>query len=156
MIKQLVTLDMSYIKRYFVVFLLCFCLIAISVLNSCLFMPKERNSLKLGVDLINALYNVNNPLSFKDTHNEILKPFVNDEILNKISVQINGNRLFYTYYGMENKKLKPIIKDATNSYIEFTLEVNGIEDDTLRAIWFKTENNKIVEFSEAILLPFPE
>lgn len=147
---------MSYIKRYFVVFLLCFCLIAISVLNGCLFMPKERNSLKLGVNLINALYNVNNPLSFKDTHNEILKPFVNDEILNRISVQINGNRLFYTYYGMENKKLKPIIKDATNSHIEFTLEVNGIEDNTLRAIWFKTENNKIVEFSEAILLPFPE
>lgn len=148
---------MNYIinKRYLIILLLCFSLVSISVLNNYLMLHTNNNSINSGIALVNALYNVNDPLTLRNNHNKILCELVNNAVLNRISVQANGNRLFYTYYNLSGKNIKPIIKEATNSHIEFTLEIDGIEDKTLYGIWYKTKNKKIIEFNEAILLPFP-
>ena len=78
------------------------------------------------------------------------------EKLGRVSIELNSNRLEYTYYNMEKatKEIKPVFTKVTDDYIEFLVSIDGEIDGRIRAIWFDVDNGKISEFKEAILVPF--
>lgn len=114
------------------------------------------NKKHLGVEFVNALYGSGGTLAdLKEGHTDKLLEVAIPEIVNRVSLETNGNRLEYTYYNIkDNDTLKPNIMTVTDRRIEFTLCVNGVDDNTLRGIWYRVKHGKISAFNEATLVPF--
>lgn len=118
----------------------------------------EEYTLKanLGKSFVEVLYHAPNLQELSNQQTEKLKQIAIDEIVGRVSIELNSNRLEYTYYNMEKatKEIKPVFTKVTDDYIEFLVSIDGEIDGRIRAIWFDVDNGKISEFKEAILVPF--
>ena len=123
--------------------------------TTCFFIQYRKDA-NIGISFVETLYNARNLSELKQNHTERLKKVATDEIVGRVSLELNNARLDYTYYGMSNatKEIKPVYIKVTNQYIEFTISLDGELDGKRRAIWFDTMNGKISKFQEATLLPF--
>lgn len=115
---------------------------------------KYISNRNLGRAFVNTLYNTSDVNLLKTKHTEDLLNVVVPEIANRVSLEENPNRLQYTYYNMEGKSIKPNYMISTDTFVQFTVKVNGMDDGIIRCIWFDCDRGKISKFSEAVLNPF--
>lgn len=148
--------DINYICGKIALKVILVILLLITVVTTANIINKKKYR-QCGIDLVYAMYEVDNVNNLLNTHNNILLNVATEEVTAHISLENNPNRLDYTYYGMTQSQIVPIIKRATDNCIEFTLSVDGIEHDDLRAIWFTVDRKtyRVNGIAEATLLDFP-
>ncbi len=114
----------------------------------------NEGSENLGIELVNALYNYNSLDELSDVQSDNLLNIMNESLVYYYSIEYNRNRIQYTYYGLESGVIKPIIHRTLDGYIEFTVSIDGVDDNILRGIWYSEHQGKITGLSEATLYPF--
>ena len=112
-------------------------------------------SKELGISLVNALYSYDSLEDLYERQSKELLKIMPENLMYRYSIEYNQNRIQYTYYGLEEGKVSPNIHKALEGYVEFSVFVNGEDDNILRGIWYAEENGMISGVSEALLYPFP-
>lgn len=141
--------NVRYIALFFFSFILLF--------TAQQYKTDDKNpSKELGISLVNALYSFDSIEDLYETQSQELLKIMTENLMYRYSIEHNRNRIQYTYYGLEEGKVSPNIHKATEGYIEFSVFVNGEDDNILRGIWYSEENGMISGVSEALLYPFPK
>lgn len=115
----------------------------------------KKPSTELGIQLVNTLYSYDSLDDLYSSQSNKLLKIMPENLMHYYSIEHNRNRIQYTYYGLEEGKISPNIHKATEGYIEFSVFVNGEDDNILRGIWYTEKDGMISGVSEALLYPFP-
>lgn len=148
---KLVTVLKSNI-RYIALFIFCFILLIIAQQYK---YNDKKPSAALGIQLVNALYSYDSIDSLYETQSKKLLEIMPENLVHYYSIGYNQNRIQYTYYGLEEGVISPNIRKSTEGYIEFSVLINGEDDNILRGIWYSEKDGLISGVSEALLYPFP-
>lgn len=138
--------------RYIVLFFFSFILLLIAQQYKA---DDKLPSKELGISLVNALYSYDSLEDLYERQSKELLKIMPENLMYRYSIEYNQNRIQYTYYGLEEGKVSPNIHKALEGYVEFSVFVNGEDDNILRGIWYAEENGMISGVSEALLYPFP-
>lgn len=138
--------------RYVVLFILSLTLLIIAQQYKT---NNKEPSKELGIELVNALYTYDSLDDLYSMQSKKLLKIMPENLVHYYSIEYNRNRIQYTYYGLENGSISPNIHKSKEGYVEFSVFLNGEDDNILRGIWYSEKDGLISGISEAWLYPFP-
>ncbi len=116
---------------------------------------EELPPASLGQELVHLLYDYDSLEELSENHSKRLSAVLTDSLINRYALDRNRNRIQYAYDGLEKGTVRAVIHQSIDGYIEFSVSVDGIDDNLLRGIWYQAEEGKIYAISEADIYPFP-